>query len=285
MKKVCILLFLFLAMTQIFSARRDDERLPQAVRDMDLREVRDLISYGANVNATDEEGRTFVMIACNMMWLEGLKALIDGSADVNKKDRSGATPLIVATQLGWKDGIEVLINAYANVNEKDASGKTALMHAVLNADFTTLSTLLKARNIDYNIKDPKGNTAFMLAATQSNHNIVKAFFDASEVNWSITNDYGNNALSIAILSYNTIIVRSLLAKIWAKNTYINHLPCIFWAIKNECYTQIIEMLMDDYKYRELVNLRDTNGHDIYWYIKTYNSSFAKQKLKDMKRAS
>ena len=86
--------------------------------------IESLINIGADVNESDYEGKTPLMLARS---LEVKKILIDAGADVNAKDCEGRTELHFCDWFGAFDECAFLIKAGADVNVRDAKGITPLM--------------------------------------------------------------------------------------------------------------------------------------------------------------
>ena len=67
--------------------------LVTAIRNGDVRVVRQLLDNGADVNARDAEGNTPLILASFYASPECLELLIEKGADVNSANKAGATPL------------------------------------------------------------------------------------------------------------------------------------------------------------------------------------------------
>lgn len=59
----------------------------------DMRCIRLLAQRGANVNATDESGRTPLIVAAEANYVPAIKFLLSRGAEVNRKDKQGGTAL------------------------------------------------------------------------------------------------------------------------------------------------------------------------------------------------
>lgn len=87
--------------------------------------VKSLISNGANVSQTDEQGRTPIFAACNMP--QAVRLLLAAGADVNARDKAGQTPLINCSYR--KDFVAAMLEAGADPSLRDSHGETALDRA------------------------------------------------------------------------------------------------------------------------------------------------------------
>jgi ankyrin repeat protein len=141
-----------------------------------------LIDAHANPNATDEQGRTPLMLISNE---KICKMLLDAGARVNARDNDGRTPLIEATDEGI---CKLLLDANAEVNALDNEGRTALM-AACNQQVCTLLLNAGAR---VNDKDKYGGTALFTCASKSNEQYSLLLQAGADVN--VPNDEGETAL-------------------------------------------------------------------------------------------
>ena len=119
-------------------------RLREAVRRGDLKQVQELIQRGVDVN----EGYMVAELSCVHSSLltvaieEGYKEialeLLAAGADVHVKDRDGRTALHWACDKGLEEVVKVLISSGSRVDERDMSGLTPVMLAA-DWDNTALS--------------------------------------------------------------------------------------------------------------------------------------------------
>ena len=102
------------------------------IKDIDLTEVDDFIDRNGT-EATDRDGRTFLMSAVTKNKIELLKYLIQKKYDVNASDNQGMTPLHLAAINGLCEIAELLLVNGAQVDAIDAWGNTSLWRAAINA--------------------------------------------------------------------------------------------------------------------------------------------------------
>ena len=86
-----------------------------------------LIANGADVNASDEFGRTALMIASKQGHFETVSLLIKNNADVNAVDHNGWTALKWADNEGASDIIDLLISKGAKVYIDEGHVRTPLI--------------------------------------------------------------------------------------------------------------------------------------------------------------
>lgn len=92
-----------------------------------------LIGKGANVNASDDHGRTPLQLAVSLGWREGVAQLLDAKAQPDPSNDAGETPLIFAVHRKDADMVKVLLQAGANPDRADNSGRSARDYAAVEA--------------------------------------------------------------------------------------------------------------------------------------------------------
>jgi len=150
------------------------ERVPdigRAAFDGNLGMIRQLISSGANVEATGADGRAPLLLAAAGGHLEAVSVLLDAGARVNARDRAGATALHWATRRG-EDRVALLILQHKpEVNVQDDAGDTPLMLAA-NAGNTNVVQALLSLGAKPELKDKFGLTAEEYAKINKYDDIV-----------------------------------------------------------------------------------------------------------------
>ncbi len=102
---------------------------------------------------------------------ERIVQFIDDDADVNATDEDGRTAVYLAAQSGYKDAIEVLIENNADINRETPEG-TALMAAAANGHLEVVDVLL-ANGVEVNAVGPNEQTAIINAARSGHLEIVE----------------------------------------------------------------------------------------------------------------
>lgn len=126
-----------------FSSTALDAGLLQASAEGDVSKTRELLTNGANVNATNKFGWTALMHAAFRGDNAVLALLLANRADLNRADSQyGRTALILATMEGHADIVEALLKGGANPNAEDKTGSTA-MSVVQQLGNSQIGRLLK----------------------------------------------------------------------------------------------------------------------------------------------
>lgn len=136
------------------SLEEDAPALLHAVAAEDHESIRDLLSKGADINATDEDDRTALHIAIFTDNADVAEILIHHGADVNATTNSWKeTPLHDATT---RQTIQVLVENGADVNARDLLGQTSLHKAAIRSSLPT--QVLLDKGADVNALDKDGDT-------------------------------------------------------------------------------------------------------------------------------
>lgn len=97
----------------------------------DLTWTRWLLQEGANPNIADNRGRTPLIAASEIGFIEGVEALVARGARVDIANQTGETPLIAAVHARNVALMEVLLDAGANPDLSDNAGRSAREYAML----------------------------------------------------------------------------------------------------------------------------------------------------------
>ena len=137
--------------------------LYEAVCEGDLSKTKILLRLGANVNATDVDGNSPLMMAEACTTRPGrpevMELLIANGAAVNLQARDGRTALMYAAKNSDTRAVKALLKSGASVKIADNEGETALMNAVnFSCDEGTIRALVDA-GADLKATDHKGHSA------------------------------------------------------------------------------------------------------------------------------
>jgi len=157
--------------------------------------VKDWISEGHEVDATDQGGYTALFRAAYQGHVDAVTQLLEAGGDVNFTDPNGVTPLITAADAGHEDMLKLLLNNGADISIKTVYDQDALFFSAGNGHVGCTSLLL-SRGANVETQDKQGATVLM-AATQRGHlKIVKLLLDAG-ADISIKSVYDQDALFIS----------------------------------------------------------------------------------------
>src|SRR5690606_33702655 len=97
------------------------------------------------VNTRDvTSGETAVHIVTARRDLTWMSFLLGKGANPNAKDNRGRTPLVLASSIGFVDGVQLPISRNARIYASNATGETPLIAAVHPRDLDMVRILLKA---------------------------------------------------------------------------------------------------------------------------------------------
>ena len=180
----------------VAASRRDPARL------------HDLLSLGADPNATAPGGQTALLAAVGAGSLQAAALLLAAGADASKADSQGTMPLGLAVRRGNVAMMDVLLQHGANPNVHTARERAALTVAVVNGDPRAVRRLLEA-GADANTREPSGTTPLMIAAARDQADIVALLLGAKAVP-SAADSGGRGALWFAACADSTATVPLLL---------------------------------------------------------------------------
>lgn len=121
--------------------------------------MKNLLNYGANIDATADSGRTVLMDAASRGLTEAVQIILGAGAAINARTASEQkTALMFASDEGHTDIARMLLDQRAEVSAQDSTGKTALIMAAARGR-TEVVRLLLQRGADVNAKDQFENTA------------------------------------------------------------------------------------------------------------------------------
>lgn len=180
-----------------------DTNLVQAVRGGQVDEVQSLLKRGADPNAkdTDKYVSPVLMLAAGENENQDiLRALLADKANVEITNAQGATPLIMASVDSHVESVKILLNAGAKIDARTSLGLTALMVAASAGELETTRFLL-ANKADVNARSKDNGTALIYGSAKTiagtgNLDIIKTLVEAgADVGVTATN--GKNAIATA----------------------------------------------------------------------------------------
>ena len=195
-----------------------------AIRFSNVELLHQAIQNGANVNAP-RSGNTPLAYACGYNDLKIIRLLLNYGADVNGRGKNGCTPLENACYKGSEDIVRLLIEHGADPNARDDNGRTPLhracwpgyagiVHILLESgadasghrDFLSLACMegwgkIVGSLLDYgagvNAKDPDGNTPLHYACDSGHPDVVRLLINR-QADVHIVNHAGKLAIDLVL---------------------------------------------------------------------------------------
>ena len=190
-----------------------------------------IINHGIDVNATNNDNSTTLMIACvqgnddaiNVLLKAGadpniagadvdtclhsavsgdcskriIQAIISHGADVNATNKNNRTALMIACVNQKEDVTNVLLNAGADPNITDANVDTCLHHAALGYCSKEVFQAIISHGTDVNATNKNNSTALMIACVQGNEDAINVLLNAGADPTIADADVGTYLRSVA----------------------------------------------------------------------------------------
>ncbi len=203
--KLTILITLLLLLNTTENFPQDFDKLGEAVLNKDTLRIEKLLSEGIDINVRDSvSGATVLFIACSYPGYDDMvNLLLKHGAEVNVTDNKGKTPLIWAAG-NSVESTKLLLEHGADVHAKANDGMNAIMQAVFGILSKRVTTdvidLLLEYGADINStitrKDAAGWTALLFASVEGDKELVDYLIrHGADVNH--TSDDGQTTLSLA----------------------------------------------------------------------------------------
>ncbi len=139
----------------------------------DLATVEKAIKEGIDVNGTDEDRRTALMLSAFYGHHQVVQQLLDHGARHNDRDPTNRSALVYAASGRNPEAVEVLLAVGADINVTDnGEGWTALMFAAAEGNVEVVR-LLVAHGADRTRRDVDGESAEQFAANNGHPEVVQ----------------------------------------------------------------------------------------------------------------
>lgn len=146
-----------------------------AANQSNTNQVVDLLRRGMDINTTDPQGNTLLIIAVRENNFELAKFLLENRANPYKRNRYGDSALMIAALQGLDEIVKLMIERKVEVNQP---GWNALHYAAIENRSVIVKMLLSA-GADVNALAPNRQTALMLAAKRGQIDSVRLLIDAN----------------------------------------------------------------------------------------------------------
>jgi ankyrin repeat protein len=214
----------------------------------DLKMIKILISYRANLNRRDPKGNTPLIYAVGKNRLKAAEMLIKNGASPNTGNMMGETPLEKASREGNGEMVRLLLD------NRGMAGSGLALIAASRYGFTNIVKLLLKKNPPVTIKGREGMTALAAAVLGGHYEIVELLLkQGSDVN--MIQRHSRTPVMIAAGNGDLKMVKFLAGRRADMNriTRGNNCP-LYEAIKSNIYSMV--KLVLDLKAR--VKIRDRN---------------------------
>ncbi|TCJ03570.1 ankyrin repeat domain-containing protein [Cytobacillus praedii] len=128
----------------------DQGQLIESAEKGDIEKVLQLLENGADINVTDNRGRTAVMAATYNNQVEMVRNLIEKGADINIRDKNLNNVLLYAGAEGINEIVKLANEAGADPSLTNRFGGTALIPASERGHVEVVKELLTNSDIDVN---------------------------------------------------------------------------------------------------------------------------------------
>ena len=169
-----------------------------------------LLTFTWGVVHANETTDQVLMVAAQIGKVDAVKRLLAEGANIETTDQQGRTVLDVATAFGQTDVVKMLLTAGANVNAGIGNRETAL-HIAAASGKTDIVKALLAVGARVDIADQDGNDPLHIAvANPTNGQIVKELLNAG-ARVDVANNDGMQPIHLAARSAGAGTVQTLLA--------------------------------------------------------------------------
>ncbi len=127
-----------------------NQKLIDSAEQGDTKNVLKLLKDGADINATDKNGRTAVIAATHSNKPDTVEALIQQGADINIRDNNQDNVLLYAGAEGFLEIVKLAVNAGADTTLTNRYGGTALIPASERGHVDVVEELLTHSDTDVN---------------------------------------------------------------------------------------------------------------------------------------
>ena len=112
---------------------------------------------------------------------EIVQVLIDAGADIEAKNENGRSPLLLACEVSKLDAVKMLVEAGARVCATDSEGATCLILAAYFGHTETVRYLVGLKEVDVNHTADGGETALHDASRENHPDVVRVLLEHGAV--------------------------------------------------------------------------------------------------------
>ena len=229
----------------------------------DLDSLIAFLDEGANIEVTDQNGQTPLILAAEKGHLNIVAELLNRNADANARDEDGWTALIAASKEGYADVVSLMLENGAKVNIPDMGGWTPLVWSSYKGHGEVVKELLQC-GANPNERGQHNMTALIWAAGRGHAAVVWELLKAG-AKAEVSDKYGTSALTWAARKGHFEVAKILLQDGANPNTSGTHgwTPLIMAAKGG--YENVVSLLLEDFPN---VNAVDQDGRSaLAWAAK------------------
>lgn len=182
-----------------YSGAYDD--MLKAVNTHDAAQVSALLLRGMDINTTDQDGNTLLMLAARNRDYQILEIILRNNPNILRINKYGDSALMLAALRGHLQSVTALVAAGADT---DPEGWTPLIYAAFEGHGEIVAYLLTL-DIDIDAQSANGISALMAASRNGHFQIVKILLEqGADVN--LANHDNKTALGMALAGKHADIV-------------------------------------------------------------------------------
>lgn len=141
----------------------NQQEIIEAVRKNDTIKISNAIKQGLDVNTTDSEGRSLLLIATNLHLTNMAKLLVANGANINQQAQNHDSPFLYAGATGQTELLKVFLASGARFDVFNRYHGTALIPACERGHIETVKLLANTKDFPINHVNRLGWTGLMEA--------------------------------------------------------------------------------------------------------------------------
>ncbi|KAK1938748.1 Ankyrin-3 [Phytophthora citrophthora] len=191
----------------LFDCRKEEDELRNRV----IAVIDTLLSFGADVNACTEEGKTALHLSTSDDAYEVAKHLLDVGANVDAQNENGQTALHCCVREADLLVTNLLLSRGANIDAKDADGQTPLTLAVHRGNLIVLQLFLNHyASVATLERQDFGGTLLLIAVEYGKEDVIRYIVDNDYAPVTVRNEKGETPMHRAIFRRNPALMELLL---------------------------------------------------------------------------
>lgn len=176
------------------------------------------------------------------------KDVINKIDNLNITDINGNTPLIIAAAKGYNNVAEILLSRGSNINHKNLEGHTALMEACENQQILTVPILLRYKPKIHSILDD-GESSLAIAAGKKNPELLKLLLEYIDYS-NTTSEYIINvhlakAIDSAAYSGDIEALKIIFSSLGKHSISLSQAFTAMNTAEENGHPEIVEFIMDN----------------------------------------